>query len=130
MHVHSADRANLSLCMKDAFVLGRLLAHPLTTLDNVPTALKAYQDVRLPFTQSVARESKRTGNMYDFCAHGYYDGTNRGNEREEMEILKEKILDQWDWQDKGEGGAVAEWEQAKRQLQEGSCNGGCGNGVS
>ncbi|KIK41877.1 hypothetical protein CY34DRAFT_12766 [Suillus luteus UH-Slu-Lm8-n1] len=110
--------AGAGQAIEDAFVLGRLLAHPLTTLDNVPTALKAYQDVRLPFTQSVARESKRTGNMYDFCAPGYYDGTNRSNEREEMEILKEKILDQLDWQGEGEGSAVAEWEQAKRQLQE------------
>lgn len=122
--------AGAGQAIEDGFILGRLLAHPITTLDNVPAALKAYQDVRLPFTQFVARESKRTGKMYEFCAPGYYDGTNRGNEREEMEILKEKILDQWNWQDKGEGGAVAEWEQAKRQLQEGSHNRGCEIGVS
>lgn len=122
--------AGAGQAIEDAFVLGRLLAHPITTLDNVPAALKAYQDVRLPFTQFVARESKHTGNMYNFCAPGYYDGTNRGTEREEMVILREKILDQWDWQGKGEGSAVAEWERAKRQLQECSYNGGCENGVS
>ncbi|KAG2366449.1 hypothetical protein BDR07DRAFT_1537579 [Suillus spraguei] len=43
----------------DAFVLGRLLAHPLTTLFNVPAALKAYQDVRLPFAQFIAHGSER-----------------------------------------------------------------------
>jgi salicylate hydroxylase len=122
--------AGAGQAIEDAFVLGRLLAHPLTTLDNVLVALKAYQDVRLPFTQFVARESKRTGKMYDFRAPGYYDGTDRGNEREEMEILKEKIINQWDWVSKGEGGPVAEWEKAERQLQEGSRNGGYENGTS
>ncbi|KAG1818113.1 uncharacterized protein BJ212DRAFT_1446574 [Suillus subaureus] len=122
--------AGAGQAIEDAFVLGRLLAHPLTTLDNVPVALKAYQDVRLPFAQFVACESKRTGKMYDFRAPGYYDGTDRGNGREEMEVLKEKILDQWHWESKGEGGTVAEWEKAERQLQEGSCNGGYENGTS
>ncbi|KAG1871764.1 hypothetical protein DFJ58DRAFT_762287 [Suillus subalutaceus] len=70
------------------------------------------------------------GKMFDFHAPGYYDGTDRGNEREEMEILKEKIVDQWNWESKGEGGAVAEWEKAERQLQEGSYNGGYENGTS
>lgn len=114
--------AGAGQAIEDAFVLGRLLAHPLTTLDNVPVALKAYQGVRLPFSQFVARESKRAGKMYNFCAPGYYDGTDRGNEREEMEILKEKIIDQWDWENKfegEEGGAVAEFERAERQLQDG-----------
>ena len=67
---HSRDYAN-SYCTKDAFVLGRLLAHPLTTLDTVPAALKAYQDVRLPFAQFVAREAERTGYMYEFDSPGY-----------------------------------------------------------
>ncbi|KAG2366450.1 hypothetical protein BDR07DRAFT_1396005 [Suillus spraguei] len=123
--------AGAGQAVEDAFVLGRLLAHSLTTLDNVPAALKAYQDIRLPFTQFVARESERTGKMYDFCALGYYDGIDRGNEREEMEILKEKIIDQWDWEGEGEGGAVAEWVKADRQLcKECSYNGGHENGGS
>ncbi|KAG1752195.1 hypothetical protein EDB19DRAFT_1903578 [Suillus lakei] len=103
--------AGAGQAIEDAFVLGRLLAHLLTTLDN---------DVRLPFAQYVARESERTGKMYGFCAPGYYDGTDRGNEREEMEILKEKSMDQWNWEREGEGGAVAEWVKAESQLQEDS----------
>ncbi|KAG1737522.1 uncharacterized protein EDB91DRAFT_1249645 [Suillus paluster] len=107
--------AGAGQAMEDAFVLGRLLAYPLTTLGNLPAALKAYQDVRLPFTQFVARESERTGSMFEFCLPGYYEGTDRSNEREEMEILKEKLTDQWGWE--REGGAVTEWLQAERQLQ-------------
>jgi salicylate hydroxylase len=59
-----------SSAAKDAFVLGRLLAHPLTTLSNVSTALKAYQVVRLPFAQFVARESERNGCLMSLDAHG------------------------------------------------------------
>jgi salicylate hydroxylase len=123
MHDHSQDNVNSS-CAKDAFVLGRLLAHPLTTLDNVPTALKAYQDVRLPFAQFVARESERAGYMLQLDAHGHYD--DRENEREEsLDILKGKILGivgEKGWE--GEGGAVVEWLQAERKLHENvSCNG-------
>ncbi|KAG0704178.1 hypothetical protein DFH29DRAFT_393929 [Suillus ampliporus] len=115
--------AGAGQAIEDAFVLGRLLAHPLTTLDSVPAALKAYQDVRLPFSQFVARGSERAGYMVEFRLPGYYDGTDRGNEREEMEVLKEKILGQWGWE--REGGGIAQWLQAERQLQEsvGLCNG-------
>lgn len=104
--------------MEDAFVLGRLLAHPLTTLSNVSAALKAYQDVRLPFAQFIARGSERMGNILQFCLPGYYDGTDRGNMREEIEILKEKIMDQWGWE--GDG-TVAQWVQAESQLRKELC---------
>ena len=95
-----------SSCTKDAFVLGRLLANSLTTLDTVTVALKVYQDVRLPSAQSVARESERRGHMLNFNTPDYHDGTDRGNEREEMNILKEKIICQFNLQ--GVGSAVAE----------------------
>jgi hypothetical protein len=113
-HDHSKEYANSS-CTKDAFVLGRLLAHPLTTSDNVHAALKAYQDVRLPASHFVVRKSEDMGYMYEFDAPGYYDGTDRGNEQEELELLKEKIIDSWCW---GESGAIAEWLEAEKKLQE------------
>ncbi|KAJ8597074.1 hypothetical protein M405DRAFT_804412 [Rhizopogon salebrosus TDB-379] len=82
--------AGAGQAMEDAFVLGRLLAHPLTTLSNVSTALKAYQDVRLPFAQFVARESERNGYLMSLDAHGYCDA-DRGN-GEPLDFLKGKIL--------------------------------------
>lgn len=119
-HLALTDYANTS-STKDAFVLGRLLAHPLTTLSNMPAALKAYQDVRLPFAQFIARGSERMGNILQFCLPGYYDGSDRGNMREEIEILKEKIMDQWGWE--GEG-TVAQWVQAESKLREDLCQRG------
>ncbi|KAG2131627.1 hypothetical protein DEU56DRAFT_452975 [Suillus clintonianus] len=103
--------AGAGQAMEDAFVLGRLLAHPLATLDNVPAALKAYQDVRLPFSQFVARESRRTGRMIVDPP-----STDRENAQAELEILKEKILAQLQWEDKDD--AVGEWLEAERKLQE------------
>lgn len=118
--------AGAGQAIEDAFVLGRLLSHPLTTLDTLPAALKAYQDVRLPFVQFVARESERTGRMLDFdapSAHG-------GNVQEELDILKEKILAQWEWE--GVGGAVADWLEAERKMREsiGVSNRECENDAS
>lgn len=95
-------------------MLGRLLAHQLTTLDNVHVALKAYQDVRLLSAQSVTRISEDRGDMLQFNLPGYYDGTDRGNEQEELKLLQEKISNQLKW----EGSAVAEWLKAERMLQE------------
>ncbi|OAX31447.1 FAD/NAD(P)-binding domain-containing protein [Rhizopogon vinicolor AM-OR11-026] len=115
---------------EDAFVLGRLLAHSLTTLDNVHAALKAYQDVRLSVTQLLARQSSDMGYMYEFDAPGYYDGTDRGNEREELELLKEKILERRGWE--SDDGAFSGWLKAEGKLQEsvGLRNGRCENDAS
>ncbi|KAG2076333.1 FAD/NAD(P)-binding domain-containing protein [Suillus decipiens] len=104
--------AGAGQAMEDAFVLGRLLAHPLTTLDNVPAALKVYQDVRLPFAQFVARESARAGLLYDFDM----SSAARENVQEELDIQKEKLLVQWEWE--GKDSLVGEWLEAERKLQE------------
>ncbi|KAG1789152.1 uncharacterized protein HD556DRAFT_1529620 [Suillus plorans] len=104
--------AGAGQAIEDAFVLGRLLAHPLTTLDNLPAALKAYQDVRLPFAQFVARESELRGRMWDF----ELSSTAGGEVQEELEIQKEKLLAQWEWE--GRDRPVAEWLEAERKLQE------------
>jgi salicylate hydroxylase len=107
---------------KDAFVLGRLLSHPLATLDNVSAALKAYQDVRLPDAQLIARKSKRAGDFVQFNEPGYYDGTDKGNAREELQILAEVMTDNLESQ--YQNGAIVGWKRAERILQEsvGLCN--------
>jgi salicylate hydroxylase len=87
----------------------------------MPAALKAYQDVRLPFAQFVARESARTGQMLNFDM----SRTARGNVQEELEIQKEKIVAQWEWESKDI--PIAEWLEAERKLQESI---GVSNGLS
>ncbi|KAG2134803.1 hypothetical protein DEU56DRAFT_913583 [Suillus clintonianus] len=106
--------AGAGQAMEDAFVLGRLLAHPLTTLDNVPAALKAYQDVRLPFVQFLARESQRAGHMVDIEPPSTDE--DNAHVQANLDTQKEKVLAQFDWASKG--GAVAEWLEAERKFQE------------
>ncbi|KIP05116.1 hypothetical protein PHLGIDRAFT_108689 [Phlebiopsis gigantea 11061_1 CR5-6] len=47
--------------IEDAYVLARILGHPSTTRKNLCEALKAYEHVRLPFTNDVARQSAEAG---------------------------------------------------------------------
>ncbi|KAH7915887.1 hypothetical protein BJ138DRAFT_1132302 [Hygrophoropsis aurantiaca] len=108
--------AGAGQAIEDAFVLGRLLAHELTTIETLPNALQIYQDIRLPFANYVARESYTTGFMYDFLASGYFDGLDRTNEAEELEKLHQAIVRQWDWQVKD--GSIEEWVEAEKRLQE------------
>ncbi|KAH7915888.1 hypothetical protein BJ138DRAFT_1169596 [Hygrophoropsis aurantiaca] len=108
--------AGAGQAIEDAFVLGRLLAHNLTTLSNISTALRIYQDIRLPFATFVARESDKTGYMIDFLAPGYFDGIDLSNEKEDLERLHQAAVHQWDWQSRD--GSIGEWLEAEKRLEE------------
>jgi salicylate hydroxylase len=82
----------------------------------VPAALRAYQDVRLSAAQLIAHNSERVGRMYQFNMPGCYDGTDRGNERGELEILHQMIMSNFESRD--QGSAVAQWQQAEKRLRE------------
>lgn len=49
--------------IEDAYVLAALLAHPRTTRETLPVALKAYEAIRLPFAIDVQRRSSRSGRL-------------------------------------------------------------------
>ncbi|KAG8216148.1 hypothetical protein J3R82DRAFT_8154 [Butyriboletus roseoflavus] len=118
--------AGAGQAIEDAFVLGRLIAHPLTTLSRLPDALRIYEEIRLPFAHSVASLSLSTGWMYAFMAPGYYDGTRKEGdldergisayEKEGMEALKQEILRRWDFMDESSG-ALRAWKDAESKLQ-------------
>ncbi|KAI9567711.1 hypothetical protein HD554DRAFT_937014 [Boletus coccyginus] len=110
----------------DAFVIGRLIAHPLTTLSRVRDALHIYEEIRFPFARSVASLSLSTGWLYTFMAPGYYDGTRKDDdlddrgigtyEREGMEAIKQEILKRQDFLD-GSRSASQAWVDAELKLQ-------------
>ncbi|KAG6379291.1 hypothetical protein JVT61DRAFT_11746 [Boletus reticuloceps] len=118
--------AGAGQAIDDAFVLGRLIAHPLTSLSRVQDALRIYEDVRLPIALSIASHSSSTGWMYSFMAPGYYDGARTGDdlddsgigsyEREGMEVIKQELLRRWDILD-GLKGALQVWEDAELKLR-------------
>ncbi|KAH9835210.1 uncharacterized protein C8Q71DRAFT_710270, partial [Rhodofomes roseus] len=98
--------------LQDAYILGRLLAHPLTTLDRVHEVLRIYQSVRLPFANTIFKYARETGRMCEFNWPGQYDGSDCSNEREQLDKLGKSIYRNWQWQWResfDEQWDVAEW---------------------
>ena len=52
--------------IEDAYILAALLAHPSTTLSTLPTALKVYESIRLPFANRVQKASRNNGLLTSF----------------------------------------------------------------
>lgn len=46
--------------------MSALLTHPLTTPATLPTALRVYEQVRLPHANGVMQRSRENGLMYEF----------------------------------------------------------------
>ncbi|KAI9070227.1 FAD/NAD(P)-binding domain-containing protein [Trametes sanguinea] len=96
--------------IEDAYILGRLLADPRTTLARAPEVFRIYEAVRLPFARRVVDEAGRAGLMYEFSCAGLYDGSSsaeegQGEEGEALEREKRRlgeleraIQEIWRWQ--------------------------------
>ncbi|KAH9920776.1 uncharacterized protein B0H18DRAFT_1086308 [Fomitopsis serialis] len=110
METHLGAGAGQSI--EDAYILGRLLAHPLTTLDRVHDVLRIYQSVRLSFANTIFERARETGRMCEFNWPGQYDGNECLDEREQLEQLGKSIYRNWQWQWResfDEQWDVAEW---------------------
>ncbi|GBE78862.1 6-methylsalicylic acid decarboxylase atA [Sparassis crispa] len=103
--------------IEDAYILGRLLAHPHTTLALVPDVLRIYESIRLPFASGVAWTIRNTGRLYEFNAPGHYDGTapNEEADRLQLQALGEVVREQWKWQ--WQEPFDLQWEQAEAALE-------------
>jgi len=91
--------AGAGQAMEDAYVLGRLLTHKLTDLGNIADALKTYEEVRVPFANSIVQQTHDVARYYSFSVPpegsetAPVDGT-----REELDYIRKEILDRWEWQ--------------------------------
>jgi salicylate hydroxylase len=93
--------------VEDAYILARLLAHPSTTASAVPQALKVYDSIRRPASQTVSRQSLVNGLTYGFF------GT-KANAPSLPEVGEELVEScRWLLEDKG---AEKEWLKAKAAL--------------
>ena len=52
--------------VEDAYVLGAILADPSTTRTTLSTALKVYEEIRLPFANDIQRRSEESSEMFSF----------------------------------------------------------------
>lgn len=114
--------------MQDAFILGRLLADPRTTLPLVSRAFQIYEDVRLPFARTVVNDARKVGLMYEFNWPGLYDGAARSESAGEggEEAMKEETrrlgelaeaiqeIWQWQWKEKVED----QWGEVDRRFEQ------------
>ncbi|KII86084.1 hypothetical protein PLICRDRAFT_309836 [Plicaturopsis crispa FD-325 SS-3] len=108
--------AGAGQAIEDAYILGRFLAHPSTTLKNISAVLRAYDEIRRPFANSIVSRSRSAGHLYMFSEPGYYDGVDRAHEKEKLDAIAQAIAEAWAWQ-KG-GGVATEWEAAETRLKE------------
>ncbi|KZT01893.1 uncharacterized protein LAESUDRAFT_815649 [Laetiporus sulphureus 93-53] len=56
--------------LNDGFVLAAILAHLRVTRETVPQALQVYDQIRRPFSQSVAAKSRAVGHIFDLRGEG------------------------------------------------------------
>lgn len=101
-----------SLHWQDAFVLGRLLTHELTHLGNVADALKVYEDVRLPFANSIVQRSLDVGLNYSFRRVSEDGSVPARGSPEELDYVRKAVQDGWEWQSRSAwmwGDAEVRW---------------------
>ncbi len=116
--------------MQDAFILGRLLADPRTTLPLVSSAFQIYQDVRLPFARTVVNDARKVGLMYEFNWPGLYNSVplseSEGREEPSEDAMAEETKQlgelaeaiqeiwQWQWKEKVED----QWGEVDRRFDQ------------
>lgn len=113
--------------IEDAYVLAALLAHPRTDRETLGRALEAYDAVRVPVAQEVARKSRLNGLLYELNAgvgeelnvggpddeHSVRRGGDNakekekegGKEEERLAALAAAIMEihKWEWEEPAEG---------------------------
>ncbi|KAI4948280.1 hypothetical protein J4E91_006275 [Alternaria rosae] len=93
--------------VEDAYILARLLGHPGMTASDVPQALKIYDSIRRPASQTVSRQSLVNGLTYGFF----------GMEAKALSLpeIGEELVESCRWllEDRG---AEKEWLKAKSAL--------------
>ncbi|KAF8553831.1 FAD/NAD(P)-binding domain-containing protein [Imleria badia] len=104
--------AGAGQAIEDAYVLGRLLTHELTHPGNVTEALKTYEEVRLPFANSIVQQSQDVGRYYSFQRLSAHLSVPAHGSPEELDYVRKSIEDAWAWQSESEcvwGDAGERW---------------------
>ncbi|KLO20389.1 FAD/NAD-binding domain-containing protein [Schizopora paradoxa] len=107
--------AGASQSLEDAYILGRILAHPAVNLRNVEEALQVYQKARLPIANAVVERSRTTGLLYELnypAALGCLDED--ATEGDLVENFIDSVYGQWTGQ--WEGLPSEDWARAEALL--------------
>jgi len=108
----------LTAPQKDAYILGQLLANELTNKSNLETALRVYEDIRLPIGNAYVEHSRLTGLAYEFnyTPESIVAAGVDPNSPEGMKLFSEFIYDCWAWH----WGNMpdTDWQRAKEKLHD------------
>lgn len=108
--------AGAAQAIEDAFILGRLLAHEETNKGNVQTALKIYEEMRLPIANGMVERSWNTGLLYEFIVApggGSWSGVEPTSSAG-LRLIANAIDDAWSWQSKEP--PQVDWLRAEEEL--------------
>lgn len=101
---------------QDAYLLARLLAHPLTTVKTLPIALYIYDKLRLPFANGIVKTARTLGRLYEF-----QDADPPPPTSSDAKLWAERwgaeVLGYWDWQWDGDR-PEKDWEVAEGMLKQ------------
>ncbi|KZT01894.1 FAD/NAD(P)-binding domain-containing protein [Laetiporus sulphureus 93-53] len=88
--------------IEDGFVLAAVLAHPRVTRETLPQALQVYDQIRRPFSQWVATNSRAAGQIYDLRGEGMEKLTLEesiagGVSKAQLESMEKTLQSMFEW---------------------------------
>ncbi|KAL5499135.1 hypothetical protein ACEPAH_1653 [Sanghuangporus vaninii] len=106
MTPHQGSGAGVAI--EDAYILGALLAHPLTTFSTLPVALKAFETICLQHGNDVQQRSRLQGQMYEYADPRFSSLADRTisdteecqDDMEELKALGDALIAnrKWNWE--------------------------------
>lgn len=84
--------------IEDAYLLATLLGQWRTTISTIPDALRAYDAIRQPFANDVARRNRLTGSQFMFLGDNFdWDNCQDDTLKSRLHHLSSAITNNWEW---------------------------------
>lgn len=111
--------AGAGQAIEDAYILGRLFAHPATKSENVTEALRIYDAIRRPIGNDAVERSLRLGFLYEFVEEHLPPGIDAvkiyAGDRDELQKVVDAILDIWSFH--SDSMPEQDWLRAQEMLE-------------
>lgn len=111
--------AGAGQAIEDAYILGRLLAHPDTKAENMAETLRIYDAIRRPIGNDVVERSLRLGFLYEFVEEHLPPGIDAAKvyagDRDEVQKVATEVLDIWPFH--SDSMPEQDWLRAQEMLE-------------
>ncbi|KAL5530919.1 hypothetical protein ACEPAG_3795 [Sanghuangporus baumii] len=110
--------AGAGQAIEDSYILGKLLASPGVTKQNLLSVLQIYNAIRRPFGNHVVERSRMTGLLYEFnkLPEDIDEGRARAGSDIELGKLTRELYKKWEIQ--WSALPNVDWREAERMLRE------------